>query len=109
MTAGWIFTPDEGATSDVPDADYLHYGFWLQRTTDEDGVLTYDEVETFAGSSVRSQPATLLRLRAAQPIRAARRRVRARRDQVGWLSLVGHLRPLHGGRQPDGDIRADGG
>ena len=46
----WVFTPDEGATSDVADADYLHYGFWLRRTTDEDGVLTYNEVETFAGA-----------------------------------------------------------
>ena len=49
---GWIFTPDMGATTDQPDYDYLHYGFWLQKTTDEDGVLTYDEVQTFAGSSV---------------------------------------------------------
>ena len=49
---GWIFTPDSGATSDQPDYDYLNYGFWLQKTADEDGVLTYDEVQTFAGSSV---------------------------------------------------------
>ena len=48
----WIFIPASGATIDVPDADYLHYGFWLKRTTDEDGVLEYNEVETFAGSSV---------------------------------------------------------
>ena len=50
------FTPDE---EDVmvkeDDADYLNYGFWLKRTTDEDGVLTYNEVETFAGSLI---PAT---------------------------------------------------
>ena len=52
MSDGWIFTPDEGATSDVPDADYLHYGVWLKKTTDEDGVVTYNEVETFAGSSL---------------------------------------------------------
>ena len=52
MNDGWIFTPDAGATSDVADADYLHYGFWLMRTTDADGVLTYNEVETFAGSSI---------------------------------------------------------
>ena len=52
MSTGWVFIPDDGATSDVPDADHLHYGFWLQRTTDEDGVLTYDEVETFAESSI---------------------------------------------------------
>ena len=51
VSDGWVFTPDAGATSDVADADYLHYGFWLKRTTDEDGVLTYNEVETFAGSS----------------------------------------------------------
>ena len=48
VTDSWVFTPDAGATSDVPDADYLYYGFWLQKTTDEDGVLTYDEVQTFA-------------------------------------------------------------
>ncbi len=48
----WTFTPNAGATSDVDDADYLHYGFWLKRTTDSNGVLTYNEVETFAGSSV---------------------------------------------------------
>ena len=52
MSDGWVFTPDMGATSDVADDDYLHYGFWLMRTTDEDGVLTYNEVQTFAGSSI---------------------------------------------------------
>ena len=49
--AGWIFTPNEGETSDQPDYEYLHYGFWLQQTEDEDGVLTYDEVQTFYGAS----------------------------------------------------------
>ena len=39
--------PLTDATSDVPDADYLHYGFWLMRTT-KDGATTYNEVETFA-------------------------------------------------------------
>ncbi len=53
-SANWVFVPDKGATSDVDDADYLHYGFWLKRTTDKDGVLTYNEVETFAGSSVNA-------------------------------------------------------
>ncbi len=52
LSEGWIFTPDSGATSDVADADFMDYGFWLKRTTDEDGVLTYNEVETFARSSV---------------------------------------------------------
>ena len=51
MSQGWIFTPDPGVTSDVADSSYLHYGFWLKKTTDEDGVLTYNAVETFAGAS----------------------------------------------------------
>ena len=47
------FTPDdEDVMVKEDDADYLNYGFWLKRTTDEDGVLTYNEVETFAGSSI---------------------------------------------------------
>ena len=45
-------------TVDVADADYLNYGFWLMRTTDEDGVLTYDEVSTFAGASGEGLPAS---------------------------------------------------
>ena len=48
MTDGWIFTPGADATSDQTDYNYLQYGFWLKKTTDEDGVLTYNEVETFA-------------------------------------------------------------
>ena len=52
MSDGWIFTPDADVTTDQPDYDYVNYGFWLKRTTDEDDVLTYNEVETFAGSSV---------------------------------------------------------
>ena len=48
----WEFTPADGATVDVDDADYLHYGFWLMRTTDADGATTYNEVQTFAGSSL---------------------------------------------------------
>ncbi len=47
----WQFTPDADAMVYVVDADYMHYGFWLKRTTDADG-LTYNEVETFAGSSI---------------------------------------------------------
>ena len=55
ISSNWIFTPASvaaGGTIDVPDPDYLYYGFWLKNTTDEDGVLTYDEVETFAWSSL---------------------------------------------------------
>ncbi len=51
MSTGWIFTPNAGVTIDVADANYLHYGVWLKKTTDEDGVLTYNEVETFAGAT----------------------------------------------------------
>ena len=47
----WVFIPDMGATSDEPDYDYLNYGFWLQKTADADGAVTYNEVQTFAGSS----------------------------------------------------------
>ncbi len=54
VAGGWIFTPDADVRVDVDDADYLRYGFWLQRTTDADGAVTYDEVETFAGSSIEA-------------------------------------------------------
>ena len=52
MLTGWIFTPNAGATSDQPDYDYLNYGFWLKKTADADGAVTYIEVQTFAGSSI---------------------------------------------------------
>ena len=52
MDGTWRFTPDKKVTVDVPDYDYLNYGFWLQKTADADGVLTYNEVETFADSSL---------------------------------------------------------
>lgn len=52
VSNGWVFTPAEGATSDQPDYDYYRYGFWLKKTTDADGAVTYNEVETFAGSAV---------------------------------------------------------
>ena len=51
MSDDWVFIPDMGATSDVADSDYLHYGVWLKKTTDADDAVTYNEVETFAGSS----------------------------------------------------------
>ena len=53
--SGWIFTPDDGATIDIPDSEYLAYGFWLQRTTDSDGAVTYNEVETFAEARGQTQ------------------------------------------------------
>ena len=30
----------------------MNFGFWLKTTTDEDGAVTYNEVETFADSSI---------------------------------------------------------
>ena len=54
----WAFIPADGATTDQSDYDYLHYGFWLKKTTDEDGAVTYNEVETFAGSTVAASGST---------------------------------------------------
>ena len=47
VSDNWVFIPDQGATSDQPDYNYLSYGFWLKKTT-KDGETTYDEVEAFA-------------------------------------------------------------
>ena len=60
MSAGWIFTPNANVKVYVADTSYLHYGFWLKKTTDEDGVLTYNEVETFAGASFDASTASEL-------------------------------------------------
>lgn len=46
ISAGWIFTPADGAKVDVADADFLSYGFWLKKTT-KDGAVTYSEVAPF--------------------------------------------------------------
>ena len=48
MSTGWIFTPDDKAKVYVVDTEYASFGIWLKRTTDEDGVLTYNMVDTFA-------------------------------------------------------------
>ena len=47
VSGGWIFTPADMVTVDQSDYDYLAYGFWLQKTEDSDGVVTYNNVETF--------------------------------------------------------------
>ena len=36
----------------MPDYDYLHYGAWLKKTAQDDGSEEYNEVETFADSSL---------------------------------------------------------
>ena len=48
MSDGWVFTPDPGAKVYVVDTEYASFGVWLKRTTDADGVLTYNMVDTFA-------------------------------------------------------------
>ena len=55
----WIFIPGDKATVDVVDTEYLRYGFWLKRTADAEGVVTYNEVETFADSTVGPSGSTL--------------------------------------------------
>ena len=60
LGANWIFTPAPGATIPVPDSDFLRYGVWLKKTTDKDGAVTYNEVETFAASSVAASTGTEL-------------------------------------------------
>ena len=47
----WHFTPSKGETSPVPDSDYLHYGFWVDSSMDEDGDPVY-MVQTFSGGSM---------------------------------------------------------
>ncbi|MCY4496164.1 MAG: hypothetical protein OXC14_02675 [Rhodospirillaceae bacterium] len=52
MVGTWVFTPDSGATVDVADQDYLTYGFWLDTTTKDGAIASYDAVQTFATSSL---------------------------------------------------------
>lgn len=51
-TTNWVFTPADGATVDVADTDYLWYGVWLMKTAQDDGSDEYNDVQTFAGSSL---------------------------------------------------------
>ena len=54
ITSGNVlwFTPNPGATVMVSDSDYLTYGFWLDTTTKDGNVASYDTVQTFAMSSL---------------------------------------------------------
>ena len=55
LTAGeWEFTPAAGATVPVADADYMTYGFWLDTTTKDGAITSYDTVQTFATSSLEA-------------------------------------------------------
>ena len=51
ISDGWTFFPADGVTVDVPDSDYMTYGFWVNKTV-EDGVTTYNSVQTYATSSL---------------------------------------------------------
>ena len=48
LVGTWSFTPDAGVTIDVADPDYLTYGFWLDTTTKDGAIVSYDAVQTFA-------------------------------------------------------------
>ena len=50
LSAGWIFTADEGAMVMLPDNDYLHFGWWLRDTT-LDTTGTDRMVSTFSGAT----------------------------------------------------------
>ncbi len=45
VTGTFEFTPDDGATVDVADANYLYYGFWLKKND-----KGYSDVQTFHGA-----------------------------------------------------------
>ncbi len=44
---GYSF-PLKAPRSDVADANYLRYGFWLKKTTKDGATTEYNEVQTFA-------------------------------------------------------------
>ena len=50
FTGDWQFTPNPGVMVSVQDADYLHYGFWVDKTVTSKTV--YNTVQTFAGTNV---------------------------------------------------------
>ena len=58
MEGTWRFTPATGATSPVPDYDYLHYGFWVDSSTNKDGDPVY-AVQTFSGGSMEFEDGQL--------------------------------------------------
>ena len=59
----WVFQPDDAkATVDVPDEDYLHFGWWHQVPTTDTGAGDH-EFRTFSGGS---QPFTAANLQAVE-------------------------------------------
>ena len=55
LTGVWSFTPADLATGMVQgvvhDPDYLSFGYWVQATTDEDGMTTYGVGTFYAGAT----------------------------------------------------------
>ena len=88
VSDGWVFVPEDGATSHQSDYDFLSYGFWLQKTT-EDGETTYNEVAPFTmahgmtastGDVTGSAPTTAARSVSTSTTSIAR--------AVAWSSLA---------------------
>ena len=44
------FTPDTGATVNVPDPDYMYFGYWLQESEDGDGDPTFEIAGMYWGA-----------------------------------------------------------
>ena len=59
VSEGWVFIPAKGSRVHVVDPDYAHYGAWLRRTTDADGVLTYNAVLPIRLRCLRLKPAVM--------------------------------------------------
>ncbi len=49
LTGDWYFTPDAGAMRQVPNADYMWFGFWKNTSDDDDMTVA---VEAIFGSSM---------------------------------------------------------
>ena len=47
----WRFTPDKGAMVNVADGDYLHFGYWLESTENDDGTSSY-KFQAFSGGGM---------------------------------------------------------
>ena len=116
MDGTWRFTPDPSATSPVPDYDYLHYGFWIDSSEDEDGDPVY-AVQTFSGGSMEFGAGDLSTLSgyATKDVGAGSATYKARRprrlcaeDRLRFRDRSSGVRPrrlLHGGCLPHGRIR----
>ena len=53
------FTPDAGTTVEIADSDYMTWGFWLDTTTKDGDIASYDTVQTFVTSNLDPTDETL--------------------------------------------------